>query len=147
MDALDITVYDKNVRYLLNDGNQSNSHRTPDGGLNAMFPTNVKYIFEDDADAVGEAIADETIENVIIVHIQESGALDDVELISDQYELLNFRKGNVGTSTSEESLDIELDVLSQFCDLSTMVSDLPLGDLIRLYTIQNEQLQTISNSI
>ncbi|QLG71839.1 hypothetical protein HG535_0C01880 [Zygotorulaspora mrakii] len=147
MEPLDLTVYDKNIRYTLSHGDQSSTHQTPDDGLNAMFPTNIKYIFEEDADNVELAVADETIENVIIIYLGESGALEDVEVISDRYELLGFRKRTLGTNNEAETYDIELDVLSEFSDLSTIASELSLNDLIKLYTTQNEQLQAISNSI
>ena len=44
-------------------------------------------------------------------------------------------------------LDLELEVISQFRDLSPFVRELSLNDLIKLYVTQNEQLQMVSNSI
>lgn len=153
MDPLTITVYDRNVRYMLNDGNQSSGYRTPDGSTHAMFPTNMKYIFENDDDGdEQEADTDEGIENVIIVHLEQSGALTSVQLISDRFELLSYKRGIASTINEDKEKenrdqDVELDVVSQFCDLSPYVHDLPLDELIRLYTIQNEQMQIISNSM
>lgn len=152
MQPLTLTVYDRNVRYLLNDGNQSSSYRTPEGCSHAIFPTNMHYIFESDEDEQEENDADDSIENFIILHMEETGALNYAELISDHYELLSYNKGISGTGGEESALesqnqDFELEVVSQFCDLTPFVHDLPLSELIRLYTIQNEQLQTISNSM
>lgn len=147
MQPLTLTVYDRNVRHTLSENNRSNSQRTPDGGSHAIFPTNFHYIFEDD-DETEETHADGSVENVIILHMEEAGTLSYAELISDQYELLSFNNGTPGPVTDgTQNQDIELDVVSQFSDLSPLVRDLPLAELIKLYTIQNEQLQTISNSM
>lgn len=145
MQPLTLTLYDRNVRHLLNDGNQSSSYRTPDGESEAIFPTNFHYIFEDDEDDQEEL---ESIENVVILHLEESGVLAHAELISDHYELLSYSRTTSGLASDDnQSQDFELEVVSQFSDLSSLVHDLPLTELIRLYTIQNEQLQIISDSM
>ncbi|QHS72244.1 Atg31p [Saccharomyces paradoxus] len=193
-----VTVYDKNVKHRLEENvknskgpinnNQSaynNESKSTDGSDYAMFPTNVRYIFEDNNDEIVDSSDaaltagidkdEDELENVIIVQLDESGSLEDITLISDQYELLSHRTNNLsleenqmrtfashsndfksnddGEELSVDSgklgmdLDIELDVISQFCDLSPLLRDLSLNDLIKLYVTQNEQLQMISNSI
>lgn len=148
MQPLTLTLYDKNVRHMLNDGNQSSSYRTPDGESNAIFPTNFHYIFEDDEDDQEELDTDESIENIVILHLEENGALVHAELISDHLELLSYNK-TISSSGNDDNQkqDFELEIVSQFSDLSPLVHDLPLAELIRLYTIQNEQLQIISDSM
>ncbi|CAR25587.1 hypothetical protein ZYGR_0A01520 [Zygosaccharomyces rouxii] len=147
MHPLTITVYDRNVRHMLSDDNQSSSHHTPDGNSHAMFPTNIKYVFEDDDTSLAptESENDDGIENMIIVNLEESGTLSGVELISDQFEMLSYKGVTSGNDPMVD--DVELEVVSQFTDLSNLVHDLPLDELIRLYVIQNEQMQTISNSM
>ena len=147
MQPLTITVYDRNVRHMLSDGNQSSSHYTPDGNSHAMFPTNIRYVFEDDDTNLTpiESENDDGIENVIIVKLEESGTLSGVELISDQFEMLSYKGGTSGSDQMVD--DVELEVVSRFTALSHLVDDLPLDELIRLYIIQNEQMQTISNSM
>ncbi|CAI4055053.1 hypothetical protein N7582_000234 [Saccharomyces uvarum] len=193
-----VTVYDKNVKHKLEE-NIKNSKKTSnndlptynneskgaDGSDYAMFPTNIKYLFEDDegdtADLGGTALTagidkeEDELENVIIVQLNESGSLEDVTLVSDQYELLSHRasspsleENQLRTLVSHSSddklnddgegvsidsdklgmdLDLELEVISQFRDLSPFVRELSLNDLIKLYVTQNEQLQMVSNSI
>ncbi|CAI1815187.1 Autophagy- protein 31 [Saccharomyces pastorianus] len=193
-----VTVYDKNVKHKLEE-NKANDKRTSnndlptynneskgaDGSDCAMFPTTIKCLFEDSegdpADLSGTALTagidkeEDEPENVIIVQLNESGSLEDVTLVSDQYELLSHRVSSPGleenqlrTLVSHNSddklnddgegvsidsdklgmdLDLELDVISQFCDLSPSVRELSLNDLIKLYVTQNEQLQMVSNSI
>ncbi|QLQ80408.1 hypothetical protein HG537_0D04090 [Torulaspora globosa] len=145
MQPLTLTVYDRNVRHSLSESHRSNSQRTPDGGSHAIFPTNFHYIFEDDNETE-ELKTDGSVENVIILHMEESGSVSHAELISDQYELLSFNSGSTGPG-NDEGQDIELEVVSQFNDLTPLVRDLTLVELIKLYTTQNEQLQTISNSM
>lgn len=147
MEPLTITVYDRNVKYMLGDGSQSSSHRTPDANSHAIFPTNIKYVFEDDdASVTGMGSEnDENVENVLVVNLDESGALDGVELISDRLQILSYK--GVSSGNDQVINDIELEVVSEFADLSNLVHDLPLDELIRLYVIQNEQMQTISNSM
>lgn len=148
MQPLTLTLYDRNVRQLLTEGNQSSSYRTPDGETGSIFPTHFHYIFEDDEDEREELETDGSIENIIILHLEESGALVHAELISDNFELLSYNR-TISAPGSDESpnQDFELEVVSQFGDLSPLVHDLPLADLIKLYTIQNEQLQIISYSM
>lgn len=144
---LTFTVYDRNVRHMLSYGNESSSHYTPDGNSHAMFPTNIKYVFEDDDTSLTpvESENDDGIENIILVNLEESGTLSGVELISDQFEMLSYK----GVTNGNDQMidDVELEVVSQFTDLSHLVHDLPLDELIKLYMIQNEQMQTISNSM
>ncbi|EJS44302.1 cis1p [Saccharomyces arboricola H-6] len=191
-----VTVYDKNVKHRLEENvknKKSLSKNDPltynseakgiDGSDYAMFPTSIKYIFEDnDEESIDSSDAaltagidkdEDELENVIIVQLDESGTLEDITLISDQYELLSHRTTSLrleenqlktfvphGVSKVNEDgeeaggsdklgldLDIELDVISQFCDISPLLQELSLNDLIKLYVTQNEQLQLISNSI
>ncbi|CAI4037912.1 hypothetical protein SMKI_04G2480 [Saccharomyces mikatae IFO 1815] len=193
-----VTVYDKNVKHKLeeNDKNNkglskndqsvyNNESKGGDGSDYAMFPTNIRYIFEDNDDEVvnssdaaltaGIDKTEDELENVIIIQLDESGSLEDITLISDQYELLSHRtnslsleenkmrtngshgdvyKSNddgeglgVGGDKFGMDMDIELDVISQFCDLSPLLGEISLDDLIKLYVTQNDQLQMISNSI
>ncbi|CAI7067209.1 ATV_collapsed_G0008800.mRNA.1.CDS.1 [Saccharomyces cerevisiae] len=192
-----VTVYDKNVKYRLEENIKNNKgpsnddqpaynneSKSTDRSDYAMFPTNIKYIFEDNNDELVDSsdaaltagidkVGDE-LENVIIVQLDESGSLEDITLISDQYELLSHRTNSLSleenqmrtlsshgddkSNDEEEELsvdsdrfrvdsDIELDVISQFCDLSPFLRDLSLNDLIKLYVTQNEQLQMLSNSV
>mgnify|MGYP003276762903 FL=1 len=192
-----VTVYDKNVKYRLEENIKNNKgpsnddqpaynneSKSTDGSDYAMFPTNIKYIFEDNNDELVDSsdaaltagidkVGDE-LENVIIVQLDDSGSLEDITLISDQYELLSHRTNSLSleenqmrtlsshgddkSNDEEEELsvdsdrfrvdsDIELDVISQFCDLSPFLRDLSLNDLIKLYVTQNEQLQMLSNSV
>ncbi|CAI4057892.1 hypothetical protein SKDZ_04G2510 [Saccharomyces kudriavzevii ZP591] len=191
-----VTVYDKNVKHKLEENVRSskglssndpskynNESKGIDGSDYAMFPTNIKYLFEDndDVDSSDTALTaginqdEDELENVIIVQLDESGSLEDITVISDQYELLSHRtnslsleenqiktlashdgdcKSNndgeevsIGSDKLGMDLDIELDVISQFCDLSALLRDSSLDELIRLYVTQNEQLQMISQSI
>ncbi|AQZ17677.1 CIS1 (YDR022C) [Zygosaccharomyces parabailii] len=147
MDPLTITVYDRNVKHMLGDSSQSNSHRTPDANSHAMFPTNIEYVFEDD-DAIltgVDAANNESVENILILNLDDSGALEGVELISDHFQILSYK--GVANGNNHIVDDIELEVVSEFADLSVLARDLPLDELIKLYVIQNEQMQTISNSM
>lgn len=147
MDPLTITVYDRNVKHMLGDSSQSNSHRTPDANSHAMFPTNIKYVFEDDDEILTtvDAANNESVENILILNLDDSGALEGVELISDHFQILSYK--GVANGNNNVVDDIELEVVSEFADLSVLARDLPLDELIKLYVIQNEQMQTISNSM
>lgn len=147
MEPLTLTVYDRNVKHTLNDGSQSSTHRTPDGNSHAMFPTNIRYLFEDDDTSLTpiESENNNGIENIIIVSLEEAGTLGDVELISDQFEMLSYK--GVSSGSDQVVDDLELEVVSEFTDLTNLVHDLPLDELIRLYVTQNEQMQIISNSM
>ncbi|CDH10302.1 related to Autophagy-related protein 31 [Zygosaccharomyces bailii ISA1307] len=132
---------------MLGDSSQSNSHRTPDANSHAMFPTNIEYVFEDD-DAIltgVDAANNESVENILILNLDDSGALEGVELISDHFQILSYK--GVANGNNHIVDDIELEVVSEFADLSVLARDLPLDELIKLYVIQNEQMQTISNSM
>ncbi|AQZ16050.1 CIS1 (YDR022C) [Zygosaccharomyces parabailii] len=147
MDPLTIIVYDRNVKHTLGDSSQSTSHRTPDANSHAMFPTNIKYVFEDD-DAIltiVDAENNESVENILILNLDDSGALEGVELISDHFQILSYK--GIANGNDQVVDDVELEVVSEFADLSVLARDLPLDELIKLYVIQNEQMQTISNSM
>lgn len=147
MDPLTIIVYDRNVKHTLGDSSQSTSHRTPDANSHAMFPTNIKYVFEDD-DALlttVDAENNESVENILILNLDDSGALEGVELISDHFQILSYK--GIANGNDQVVDDVELEVVSEFADLSVLARDLPLDELIKLYVIQNEQMQTISNSM
>ncbi|SJM83270.1 related to Autophagy-related protein 31 [Zygosaccharomyces bailii] len=147
MDPLTIIVYDRNVKHTLGDSSPSTSHRTPDANSHAMFPTNIKYVFEDD-DALlttVDAENNESVENILILNLDDSGALEGVELISDHFQILSYK--GIANGNDQVVDDVELEVVSEFADLSVLARDLPLDELIKLYVIQNEQMQTISNSM
>ena len=82
--------------------------------------------------------------------MNESLIVENIELISDEYELLHFESKEVINKEDTKSIsnvDIEIDVLSKFKDLSYKTKDLSLGKMIQIYKIQNEQIQTIMSSI
>ncbi|CAG61687.1 uncharacterized protein GVI51_K11517 [Nakaseomyces glabratus] len=102
MEPLSLTVYDRNIWHLF---------KKEEGAPQAMFPTNIKYIFEDDDDVADvddlvfqQQQPDSELENVIIVEIDGAGQLENVELISDQYEMLSYRRERPVSLASQRSL-------------------------------------------
>lgn len=172
MEPIIVTVYDKNIasdqtvlQKAIEDENRNDS-LNPALIENASFPTNIKYIFEDSAntttDTEFEIPQDDYIENVIVVNLDSSYNLEHVELVSDNFELLSFRKDTTeeeqkpNTPIPETSFNQNITVPDQLCvDLEVLskfksneeFENLPLDKLIRLYNIQNEQMRQISNSI
>lgn len=144
-----------------------------------MFPNKIKYIFEDDDDEYGEDKIDEQsvendeiaednrhFENAIIINMDENYHIENVHLISDHYQLLNFSTNEIKRipEKGRESLtepnnndemqkssindkDLVIDVISTFKDLNKYTKDLPLDKLIDIYKIQNKQLSTLYDSI
>ncbi|EDO19260.1 hypothetical protein Kpol_1036p2 [Vanderwaltozyma polyspora DSM 70294] len=155
-----ITVYDKNVYYLLSSRDFSNEPGPAGifdnlGPGKSMFPTKIKYIFEDDDDQSIESNEENGIDNVIIIDLDNNHSLENVTLLSDGYELLSFKENKLPTpgerSDKQELKDIcneiEIDVISQFRDLSKVSKNLSLDDLIKIYALQNEQIRTISDTL
>ncbi|SCU84055.1 LAMI_0C06018g1_1 [Lachancea mirantina] len=129
-----LTVHDRNVSHTLATTNTGAQH--PDHASKAIsFPTNIRYVFEDDEDFVAEEDAD--IENILIVEVDPNLKVTQVELISDEYQLLSFE--------SQADNELELDVLSRFCTLETESQD--LDELMQIYKTQNEQLNSIFNAL
>lgn len=176
-EPVSLTVYDRNIWHLLKRGPAVGE--TPQ----AMFPTNTRYIFDDDEDISmatpinsnnknkDDKNANCEIQNVIILTIDKEGDLENVELISDNYEMLSYKRNrpvNLAESRSlsrfneaepltlEEGKDapqvqpmrVEIELVSAFKDYSALSLDhLKLDDLTRIFCIQNKQLQTISESL
>lgn len=151
MEPITLTVIDENVSFLLNSDESHGSWKETNSGK-VMFPTNIQYIFENDATPNnGTNGGDTDIENIIIIDLDESLSIEDIELISDKYEMLSYRKNEMvdaGKQDDEPSgLDIEIDVLSKFKALTSSTNELSLEKLIELYNTQNEQLEQLSRSI
>lgn len=168
MEPITLSVDDSNIIYKINRNENNNrlddstDNIDPNGNAHIMFPTNIKYIFDDEIDepshfdSIMNIDSHDEIENVIVIKIDESYRLEDVELISENFELLSFNKDNLSNtfdkmkdqgSDSTDHMGIELEVVSKFNDIGSMVDDLSLDELINLYTIQSEQIKKISNSI
>ncbi|CCK71549.1 Atg31p KNAG_0H01360 [Huiozyma naganishii CBS 8797] len=155
MDPITLCVNDKNVCQALSPQNQSwkdslsesPTYRQSIG--KSMFPTNIKYIFD------GEEICnkEDDAENVIILEMSEGGQVESVEMISDDFELLRFKNNgenpllDTTVQGNKLNIDLELDVVSKFRELSEITADLSLEELVNVYKIQNEQLRSIYNSI
>ncbi|KAL3232257.1 Citrinin resistance protein, mitochondrial [Nakaseomyces bracarensis] len=174
-EPVSLTVYDRNIWHLFKKGPAVGE--TPQ----AMFPTNIRYIFDDDEDisiptpsnnGINMTNEADGVENVIILNIDEKGDLENVELISDNYEMLSYRKSrpvNLAESRSlsrfsevtpdndndkgvgvahRQPMRVELELVSEFKDYTAMsLDDLKLDELTRIFSIQNKQLQTISDSL
>ncbi|CCC67602.1 hypothetical protein NCAS_0A10440 [Naumovozyma castellii] len=157
---LTLIVREKNIYHTIvkDKESQYSSSSNPECATDVTFPTNIKYIFEDDEehekviglDTTSLGSSKDTIENVIVVQLDENGAFEDVDLISENYILLDVIKSEDTVDENKNisrNHDIELQVLSKFRDLSPIANDLPLDDMISLYRIQNEQIETICNSL
>lgn len=160
-----VAVHDKNVYNMLdNKGSSDNmidhtelNDITTDNKI--MFPTKIRYIFEDDERnnlvKNDEKENNSDIENVILIDLDSSNYLENVMLLSDKFELLSFKENktqqlnNIGNNGEFSNLRnaIELNVVSQFRDLSNVTNDLSLSELIKIYAIQNQQIETLFNSI
>ncbi|CCD22740.1 Atg31p NDAI_0A05850 [Naumovozyma dairenensis CBS 421] len=176
MAYLNVTVFDKNVVHSLT--NEIENSSSPECNTNAMFPTKIKYIFEEDekeqegegrdqnieegrtpgsGTKIDKAIlgtsvsksGNDEIENVIIIDLNEDRTIQNISLISDNYEILDYSKEQESKDSRHEffSDDIELNVLSKFCDLEPYTKDVPLDDMVNLYRKQTEQLQILSDNI
>lgn len=133
MEPFVITVTDKSIIHELESRSQSSKH--PDHDSQAlMFPTNIRYIFEDDEPEQDE---DPQVENVIVAEVEKDMRVKHVELISDEYQLLSYQ------STGENEL--ELEAVSKFQNVHSQ--NLPLKKLIELYKRQNEQLDSLFNTL
>lgn len=171
MIPITLTVYDKNIaadETILRNTIDIESHTrslNPTTTENTSFPSNIKYIFEEEPDPPHEETFDvpenDCIENVIVVNLDDTHDVKSVELLSDNFELLSFYKENAsedeqgltGTDPNTQGdmnqpgqVCIGLDVLSKFKH-SESLEKLPLKELITLYNMQNEQMQKLSNSI
>lgn len=154
MDPICISIHDNNVEYLLNKDNNKSSGKgmtnlplevpSDDGpsSTRAMFPNRIKYIFEDDLE---EHEDEEGVDydNVFIVNMDQDHKVEDVILVSDQYQLLNYTLKQ-GDKTGDE-LDVQ--VISKFKDLSKTAKNTSLSKLIDIYNIQNKQLVSLCDSI
>ncbi|CCH62238.1 hypothetical protein TBLA_0G03010 [Henningerozyma blattae CBS 6284] len=149
MDGIFLTVQDKNI--------SSSAHLIEQSvddlnNTKCMYPTNIKYIFEEDDDVPDIALLNESndsnIENIIIIDIESSGYVSDIQLISDHFQLLSYKDTMEESETYDTPpyCDIKLDVLSRFEEMKGIGERVSLDDLVKLYLIQNEQLTSISNS-
>ncbi|AEY97397.1 FAER409Cp [Eremothecium gossypii FDAG1] len=100
-----------------------------------MFLTQVKYIFEGEEDHIDDNTMQEIntdIVNVVIVELDETLEIKNVELISDEYQLLGF--------SNDADNDLNLTILSEFpADVSPETRD--LGKLVTRYQHQNKHLK------
>ncbi|AET39767.1 Atg31p Ecym_4754 [Eremothecium cymbalariae DBVPG len=108
---------------------------------NAMFLTNVRYIFEDDEDynLDERTMVDEDVENVVVVDLDEFLNLRSVELISERFQMLNY---SLGTEN-----EITLKVLSQFPAEVENAENRGLDELIYRYRKQNRALQYLIDGL
>lgn len=154
MDPISISICDNNIEYLINkDDNKIDSNGSTKSSLEApledgystskaMFPNRTKYIFEDDVEGSNNE-EEVDYENVFIINMNEDHIVEDVNLISDQYQLLQFTPKQDAKTGNE--LDIE--VISKFKDLSKHTKNMSLSKLINIYNIQNKQLASLLDSI
>lgn len=154
MDPLYIDVHDNNAEHILNkETNKSSPNGLATLSLEApleddpavtkaMFPNRIKYIFEDDIEENNEEEGTD-YDNVFIINMDEDHKVEDVVLISDQYQLLSYTPKQ-GDKTGDE-LDIQ--VISKFKDLLKTTKSLSLSKLIDIYNIQNKQLFSLCDSI
>lgn len=136
MDPFTFTFFDDNVSHQLYADTDPSTH--PDHASSALtFGTNIRYIFEDDQDQpLGEEQEvknDEGIENVVIMQLDDCLNISNMELISDNYQLLSYE--------SHTDNHVSLQVLSKFEEL--VDEHLTLEELRSLYSTQNKQLQKI----
>lgn len=147
MSSVFVTVYNKNLQQESEKGDNTNKG-------NAMFPTNVKYIFEDDeiinTNLISNDIINDENENVIIIDMEANGYVSDVHMISDNYQLLSYKTNTDYNNKKEDKEvlfgDLSLNVLSRFKHEKGIGERKDLDDLVNLYISQNEQLNVISNS-
>lgn len=149
-----ITITDKNVAYD-NVNNDIESNLLNNDGKK-MFLTNIKYIFDDDDPLlineetnIGfDHANDRDIDNVFMVNMHSLTNIDNIELISDKFKLLNYNLWSKEEKNIDfDNLDLEIDVISQFQDLTKKSDELTLNELIDLYRIQNEQIKSMMNNI
>ncbi|CAB4253138.1 similar to Saccharomyces cerevisiae YDR022C CIS1 Autophagy-specific protein required for autophagosome formation [Maudiozyma barnettii] len=162
MEPIVLSVSDENIFYELSSKKQNGTDRSDNRHI--IYPTHFKYIFEDpeetipsSAEPISDINEDDSVENVIVLNFNESHKLLKVELLSENAELLSFKLNkNLNSLTkledsqnedSNQVLDIELDVVSNFRNIDSLTDDLPLDKLIKLYNVQNDQIQKITDSI
>ncbi|SCU91641.1 LAFA_0F04962g1_1 [Lachancea sp. 'fantastica'] len=137
MEPCIVTVLDCNVKHGSIGPVTGAPH--PDHETTAMmFPTNVKYVFEDDEDLEVEHEGD-GIENVVVVETNAELEVTHVELISDRFKQLSWE------TTEDDPHELHLRVMSRFEPLEN--EDLPLEELIRVYKIRNDQLHSLFNTL
>ncbi|CCE65666.1 hypothetical protein TPHA_0M00910 [Tetrapisispora phaffii CBS 4417] len=154
-----ITVLDTNISHIIKNGGQ---HKAEETSLNLFkghnhlnkalsFPTNIRYIFEDDDNELEinnlKGTIDELdIENIIVIDLDTDNSLQKVQLISDKYELLSYKEKSCNENSTNPKIsekEIELKVLSQFKEFEHIPEQYSLEDLIKLYAIQNEQIEEL----
>ncbi|SMN20314.1 similar to Saccharomyces cerevisiae YDR022C CIS1 Autophagy-specific protein required for autophagosome formation [Maudiozyma saulgeensis] len=162
MEPVVLSVFDKNIFYELS--NKKSTGAEQSNSRHVVFPTHFKYIFDDpeetiisSTEPVSDINDDEGIENVIVLNLDESYNLLKVELLSENVELLSFKQNKNQSSltkldepqddSSMKVYDIELDVVSNFKDVDSLTDNLSLDELIKLFNVQNDQIQKITNSI
>ncbi|CEP61201.1 Atg31p LALA0_S02e09010g [Lachancea lanzarotensis] len=137
MEPFIVTVLDCNVKHGLVSPVSGIPH--PDHETTAMmFPTNVKYVFEDDEELVVEHEED-GIENVVVVETNAELEVTHVELISDRFKQLSWN------TTQDDPHELHMRVLSRFESLED--EELPLEELIRIYKTRNDQLHSLFNTL
>ncbi|SCU80401.1 LADA_0B07200g1_1 [Lachancea dasiensis] len=135
MEPLVISVVDCNVKH----GLEAQGADHPDHESQAlMFPTNVKYIFEDDEESLVEEEYD-GVENVIVVEANANLEVTRVEVISDDYKLLKFE-------TAEDD-ELMISAVSKFEPLDRETWDQPLEKLVEIYRCRNEQLERLYETL
>ncbi|AGO14202.1 AaceriAER409Cp [[Ashbya] aceris (nom. inval.)] len=100
-----------------------------------MFLTNVKYIFDGEEDHIDDNTMPETnteIMNVVVVELDETLEIRNVELISDEYQLLGY--------SNEADNDLKLTILSEF-PAEPAPENGDLAKLVSRYQHQNKHLK------
>ncbi|SCU93779.1 LAME_0F04962g1_1 [Lachancea meyersii CBS 8951] len=139
MDPFIITAVDCNVKHEVMAMN-GDGGRHPDHETTAMtFPTNVKYVFEDDEDLSVDH-EDEEIGNVVVVETNANLEVTHVELISDRFKQLSWE------TAQDDNQELHMRVISRFEPLLE-ADDLPLEKLMEIYQKRNEQLNNLFNTL
>lgn len=175
MEPIIITIQDKNVVHSLDSftiNHRIASQSTSVVNSRITFPTNIKYIFQDDNYEDAELMkSNEDVDNLVIVQLDELGILENVEIVSDNFGLLDYSGWSqhaiksarqqlsaivdgtqdvtsplksIELATEQKSVcDIDIDVVTEFQDVLHTAPNLELNELIQLYEIQNEQLKKL----
>ncbi|AMD21597.1 HFL259Wp [Eremothecium sinecaudum] len=116
-----------------------------DSARDAVFLTNIKHIFDDDDDytinlgELGPIDSDDDIEHVILIQVDSQSEVKKVELISDEFQLLNYEL--------ESKNDLVLNILSKFPTEIPNENSVELSELIARYRMQNNHLAKLINDL
>lgn len=102
-----------------------------------VYLTDIHYIFEDDDPTTLMEITQHA-ENIVIVDVDNSLNINNIEIVSDKVQLLSY------TSINDE---INMHLLSQFDNSIFYNNDTNLVELINIYRKRNEELNSILNDL